>query len=256
MLYNYVYLFVLKTFGTLKTSAVLLTLKLILNCTLYSGGISNMNINEKIALIGLCVVIAAVGAVTVFAEGYDTSADPLVTVSYIQNVKTEIKNEIITELDINSVKTHMDEISTSIMALEQQQSKQAADIKALKEGGTSESSESGETDSEGESKTVGTPAAESASYEVIRLSKGQTITADASLELIPRSGSLNAVVTSETNRINKVGLSDLTGGKEILDGEPLETNHYILVSRADGRGVTAVSDECYLMVRGSYTIVG
>ncbi|HHX54370.1 MAG TPA: hypothetical protein GX704_05605, partial [Clostridiales bacterium] len=170
-----------------------------------------MNINEKIALIGLCVVIAAVGAVTVFAEGYDTSADPLVTVSYIQNVKTEIKNEIITELDINSVKTHMDEISTSIMALEQQQSKQAADIKALKEGGTSESSESGETDSEGESKTVGTPAAESASYEVIRLSKGQTITADASLELIPRSGSLNAVVTSETNRINKVGLSDLTG---------------------------------------------
>ncbi|MGI6744473.1 MAG: hypothetical protein ACOX4O_12570 [Eubacteriales bacterium] len=218
-----------------------------------------MNINEKIALIGLCVVIAAVGAVTVFAEGYDTSADPLVTVSYIQNVKTEIKNEIITELDINSVKTHMDEISTSIMALEQQQSKQAADIKALKEGGTSESSkssESGETDSEGESKTVDTPAAESASYEVIRLSKGQTITADASLELIPRSGSLNAVVTSETNRINKVGLSDLTGGKEILDGEPLETNHYILVSRADGRGVTAVSDECYLMVRGSYTIVG
>ena len=47
MLYNYVYLFVLKTFGTLKTSAVLLTLKLILNCILYSGGISNMNINEK-----------------------------------------------------------------------------------------------------------------------------------------------------------------------------------------------------------------
>ena len=92
-----------------------------------------MNINEKIALIGLCIVIAAVGAVTVFADGYDTSADPLVTVSYIQNVKAEIKNEIIIELDINSVKTHMDEISTSIIALEQQQSKQAADIKALKE---------------------------------------------------------------------------------------------------------------------------
>ena len=113
------------------------------------------------------VVIAAVGAVTVFAEGYDTSADPLVTVSCIYRMlKQKSKTRIITELDINSVKTHMDEISTSIMALEQQQSKQAADIKALKEGGTSESSkssESGETDSEGESKTVDTPAAESAS---------------------------------------------------------------------------------------------
>ncbi|NLZ37085.1 MAG: hypothetical protein GX897_06375 [Clostridiales bacterium] len=212
-----------------------------------------MNINEKIALIGLCIVIAAVGAVTVFADGYDTSADPLVTVSYIQNVKAEIKNEIIIELDINSVKTHMDEISTSIIALEQQQSKQAADIKALKEGGASESSEA---DSEAESKTVSAPAVQAASYEVVRLTKGQTITADSSLELIPRSGSLNAVVTSETNRVNKVGLSDLTGAKEILDGEPIENNHYILVSRADGRGVTAVSDECYLMVRGSYTIVG
>ena len=104
-----------------------------------------MNIKEKIALIGLCIVIAAVAAITVFAEGYDTSADPLVTVSYIQNVKTEIKNEIITELDISSVKSHMTEIITSIMALEQQQSKQAADIKALKEGSAAKTAE---TDSE------------------------------------------------------------------------------------------------------------
>jgi hypothetical protein len=214
-----------------------------------------MNIKEKIALIGLCIVIAAVAAITVFAEGYDTSADPLVTVSYIQNVKTEIKNEIITELDISSVKSHMTEISTSIMELEQQQSKQAADIKALKEGSAAKTAET-DSEAETETKAAGAPAAESASYEVIRLIKGQTITADASLELIPRSGSLNAVVTSETNRVNKVGLSDLTSGTEILDGEALEINHYILVSRADGRGVTAVSDECYLMVRGSYTIVG
>ncbi|NLB16228.1 MAG: hypothetical protein GX827_05390 [Clostridiales bacterium] len=214
-----------------------------------------MNIKEKIALIGLCIVIAAVAAITVFAEGYDTSADPLVTVSYIQNVKTEIKNEIITELDISSVKSHMTEIITSIMALEQQQSKQAADIKALKEGSAAKTAET-DSEAETETKAAGAPAAESASYEVIRLIKGQTITADASLELIPRSGSLNAVVTSETNRVNKVGLSDLTSGTEILDGEALEINHYILVSRADGRGVTAVSDECYLMVRGSYTIVG
>ena len=149
----------------------------------------------------------------------------------------------------------MTEIITSIMALEQQQSKQAADIKALKEGSAAKTAET-DSEAETETKAAGAPAAESASYEVIRLIKGQTITADASLELIPRSGSLNAVVTSETNRVNKVGLSDLTSGTEILDGEALEINHYILVSRADGRGVTAVSDECYLMVRGSYTIVG
>lgn len=245
-----------------------------------------MNAKEKIMISALAAAVTMTAAVSVFADGYNTQSDPLVTVSYVQQVKQEIKSEI----GIDCINSRISELSSSIIALEQTQARQAQDIQQLKnslpaekksnsgnlpkpvsspaadeESGADQTGEN-TTDQEGEAKapeqteqtqtvTV-TQTAAPAGYEVVHLLSGQTLTADSPLELIPRSGELAAVVTSETNRAAGVGLSDLTVAAEVLDGSILESNHYILVPRADGRGVTAVSDEAYLMVRGEYTIVG
>ena len=241
-----------------------------------------MNTKEKIMASALAASLACTAAVSVFADGYNTQSDPLVTVSYVQAVKQEIRNE----MGIDGINSRISELSSSIIALEQTQARQAQDIQQLKnssssskknnsgnrtdtpaqsgESGSGEGAENAEgsqeqsgaqTQSEGQTQTAQALPARS-EYEVVHLSAGQTLTADSSLELIPRSGELTAVITSETNRAAGVGISDLTDGREVLDGETLESNHYMLVPRADGRGVTAVSGEAYLMVRGEYTIVG
>ena len=234
-----------------------------------------MNTKEKIMASALAASLACAAAVSVFADGYTPQSDPLVTVSYVQAVKQEIKDE----LGIDGINGRISELSSSIIALEQAQARQAQDIQQLKNTSSSlspkkngsnktetpakESAENEEgTEASGEQTQTASepqpaaPAPARAEYEVVHLIAGQTLTADSSLELIPRSGDLCAVITSETNRAAGVGISDLTDGKEVLDGEALESNHYMLVPRADGRGVTAVSGEAYLMVRGEYTIVG
>ena len=248
-----------------------------------------MNIRQKTAVGAFAVSIAVTAAVAVFADGYNTQADPLVTVSYVQSVKQDLRSEF----GIDGINSRISELSSSIIALEQTQARQAQELQQIKLGANSGTSKKGDKTSEADKKaeenkessaegenavTEGDAAAQtdtaaqsapetqsapavqaapaSAEYEVVHLISGQILTADSSLELIPRSGELAAVITSETNRAAGVGLSDLTSGSEVLDGEILDSNHYILIPRADGRGVAATGEEAYLMVRGEYTIVG
>lgn len=92
-------------------------------------------------------------------------------------------------------------------------------------------------------------------YEVVHMTKGQTLTASGPVELILRSGECSAVVYLEENVSNGIGLSDLTAGGEVLNGQALTRNHLMLIPRADGRGVTVTSSEAYLMVKGEHSIV-
>lgn len=88
-----------------------------------------------------------------------------------------------------------------------------------------------------------------ASFEVVQLAKGKTLTASGSAELVLRSGGAVCVVPSTASG----GLSNLTSGTEQADGEKVEANSLYLISRGDGRGFQATSS-CYVMVRGAYTV--
>ncbi len=92
-------------------------------------------------------------------------------------------------------------------------------------------------------------------YEVIKLTKGQTLLAKTALDIVVRSGDVVAV-SPFTGEI-KQGLNDYTTGAELLNGDVVPVNHYILVPRGDdGRGVQVVSNnDTYLVVRGGYEIV-
>ncbi len=87
------------------------------------------------------------------------------------------------------------------------------------------------------------------SYTVVYLTKGQRLLADDALELVVRSGTVNAV-----SPFPNQGLSNMTAGAELLNGARVPVNHQVMVPRGDGRGIIITSSESYVMVRGPYTI--
>lgn len=87
----------------------------------------------------------------------------------------------------------------------------------------------------------------STKFQVINIKEGQVIILSDSTEFILRSGK-GIAIGSENG-----GLSDLTEGNDIKDGEEIPLNHHLLIPRDDGRGVS-FSTEAYAMVKGEYTI--
>lgn len=85
------------------------------------------------------------------------------------------------------------------------------------------------------------------SYTAIQLTAGQKLIGNEGTEIILRSGEATAI----DNGAN--GISDLTGGKDLMTGNGINPNHLLLVPRSDGRGIAATTD-IWVMVRGSYNI--
>ena len=170
---------------------------------------------KKIALL---LVIAAL-TITVSASNsnsnYDSANDPLVSLSYVEQVlKPEIiasaKADIIAELK-----------------------KQYPNL--------------GEAGNDSTDTT-------SSEYMVIQLKAGQKLMAASSCEIIMTAGAGKVIITSQANIDAGVGLNDLTTGGRILANAALPAGHLVLVPRADGRGVLVTSSDAYFMVRGEYTI--
>ena len=84
-------------------------------------------------------------------------------------------------------------------------------------------------------------------YLALKMEAGQTLIGAEGTELILRSGEATAI----DNGAN--GVSDMTGGADLMTGNKVLLNHLLLIPRSDGRGI-AVSTEAWVMVRGNYTI--
>ncbi len=99
-----------------------------------------------------------------------------------------------------------------------------------------------------------TPASETApvksEYEIVTLTKGQSLCSTSSLEFILRPGSSATVISP----IPENGIANLTSGSELYNGTEIPINAYCLIPRGDGRGVYCTSETAYIMVRGSYEI--
>jgi len=90
----------------------------------------------------------------------------------------------------------------------------------------------------------------SVAYVALELTKGQKLRAKSgSLELILRSGTATVVSQFQTQ-----GLADMTSGDELLNAKNVPANHYLLIPRADGRGISVTSAIAYVMARGDYEI--
>ena len=177
--------------------------------------------NKKIAAVcaAACALVVSAG-VLASAAAYDSSIDPIVTLSYLSN---QFKNEILAEVD-----KRIESITGSLEAyrIERENAPEPAVT------------------------TVEVPVGQSAVFEVVELSWGDVLYAESACEVMLRAGT--AVCTAPDA---KQGLADITGGYEIYNGEYLTKNHMCLIPRADGRGIIAQSQSVFIMVRGEYSIV-
>lgn len=82
---------------------------------------------------------------------------------------------------------------------------------------------------------------------VVQIKADQTLIAEGGAEIILRAG--KAVVVETTGN----GLSDVTDGKDLRNGQDIPPNHLLIVSRSDGRGLKAATDG-WVAVRGAFEI--
>lgn len=86
-------------------------------------------------------------------------------------------------------------------------------------------------------------------YTVVVVEAGKKMFPGEGTELILRSGRAKAMVPVEGN-----GLANLTTGRNLEDGDPIERDHLILCPREDGRGILTETETIFL-VRSKYRIV-
>lgn len=87
----------------------------------------------------------------------------------------------------------------------------------------------------------------SASFTVVTLSQGQTLTGDIGCEVMLRVGSAVCVSSSDP------GLIDETTAATLSNGGVLVQNHLYMMT-IEGRGVRAASATAKVLARGSYTV--
>lgn len=151
---------------------------------------------------------------SVAVSAYDGTSDPLISLSYLQQYKAQ-------QIDpqVQSLKSELEALEKVVNQL------------LAGSGSTSQ-------------------PVENATYAVLQLQYGQRVVCGESCELILRAGT--ASVYLDPNALG--GISDLTGAKDLANGENITPNHLLLVPRSDGRGVLVTSEIAYIMVRGEYTV--
>jgi len=89
--------------------------------------------------------------------------------------------------------------------------------------------------------------ASSASYNIVNVSKGQTVIGGKSCQMIMRMGKGTIVASA------KGGIADVTVGVDLANGTAAPSNHLLIVPLDDGRGIKMETDGI-LMVSGSYSV--
>ncbi|MCI2105750.1 MAG: hypothetical protein LKK00_03400 [Intestinimonas sp.] len=164
------------------------------------------------AVFGVVTVAVLLGA----TQG--TQTDPLVTVSYL--------NDVVTPHILSQVDTRLTQRESALTAkLDAAIDQYSSDMDAkLAAGGESVSSV----------------------FQVVTLQNGKKLTGGVGCEFLLRGGSAVCVAASAP------GLIDTTGGSTLPSGQALILNHLYL-STAEGRGLLATG-AVTVLVRGSYTI--
>lgn len=172
---------------------------------------------KPILAAALACALVAVGAAAFAVGGSD---DPLVSAGYLNKVFAPAVYEKVDQAVKDNEAALKAELDKSIAAWDQK----------LQSGQTGQPS-----------------GGDSASFRVVTLSKGQTLTGQVGCEVMLRVGA--AVCVSDS----APGLIDTTGGTTLNHGGALQTNHLYMVT-IETRGVTAVTDVVKVLARGSYTV--
>ena len=175
----------------------------------------NISRKRKFVLLSSALLISVLSAVLA-VSAYDGTADPIISLSYLRQYKVQ-------------------EIDPQIAALQSEIQSLQAMVRQL---------------SEAQSTQPQAPVVNTGGYNVVQLSIGQTVKAGESCEIILRAGTASVILDA----LSSGGISDLTVGADLIDGEDVTLNHHLLVPRDDGRGIRITSDVAYIMIKGAYTV--
>lgn len=173
-----------------------------------------MKTKKITAAVAAIIMVCALG---IAAMAYDSSADPIISLSYITDI---FKPQILREVD-----SRIDNAVSKLSAT----TTQPAD---------------------------NTPAPDTSvttaptGYVVIELTAGDAVYASDACDIMLRAGQA-VCIAPDANQ----GIADYTDAVEIYNGQALTKNHMCLIPRGDGRGVRAVSESVFIMIRGDYVVV-
>jgi len=182
-------------------------------------------------LSGVLALVFAL-TLTVLATSYDSSEDPIISLSYLMDVfHPSVKEDY--EAKIGELQNQITQLSAKVNQLSAE---------------STPNESTPETDAEVTPPAVQIP--DIAVMEPIELTTGDTLLANGVVHIMLRAGTASCIAPDPTQ-----GLSDYTEGKEIYNGESLTKNHMCLIPRGDGRGIIATSESVWIMVEGEYSIV-
>ena len=202
-----------------------------------------MKNTRKMRFTAILAAVAVAASVTVYAA-YDSSKDPLISLSYLNEVfKPEVKGELSTAVK-TEVKTAVDSAKGEIKTAKDQIKEEIFD--ELRADIYAEVSADYAANIEALQKQIDVLSNE---YAVVDLTKGQRLTASAACEIVLLSGSATVRCSAKDQ-----GIIDCTDGFILYDGQNVPANHKLLVpNNGDGRGVTAAGT-VQLLVKGGYTV--
>ncbi len=169
-------------------------------------------------LISSSVVVLSF--VTVIA--YSSDEDPLVTLSYLNNVVIpQLKDEL------SALYTTSNDDGSKVLTDENSDESTGADVSLNSDGSAQ------------------------GTYETIELNAGDTLSALSALEIIVRPGSIVTAVSPFEHQ----GVADITNGVELYNDDEFSVNAYCIIPRGnDGRGLYVISEKAYILIRGEYEI--
>ncbi len=206
-------------------------------------------IRKYIVPVLLCAILCAT-AVFAAGDSFDSSTDPVVSLSYINEVvipdlSEQIKEaKAIAEANYNKAsKSELQAVADRVSSLEKQLSNINASVASIISSLESE-----------ENKPM------SAAYDTVRLTYGQKLfSVKSSADIILRTGTAEVispfVYGTEDEVEYEQGIADITAGIDLGDGVAVDKNHMLVIPAADGRGLLVTSEYAYFLVRGEYNIV-
>ncbi len=184
---------------------------------------------KKTAIAALMLVIFMTYFVSATNDAYVTENDPLVSLSYIENVLTP------------SIKSYVDGKVTDVSA--------EGVAASLMESSDFRDYISGIVKEELKNYSFSGSVSGSAEFSSVTLSAGQKITALGKCEMILQSGSCTVF-----GPVSSGAVKDLSAGKTLKSGSSLTVGNYVEISYADGSGIASLRAGTSLLIRGEYTV--
>lgn len=190
---------------------------------------SKLTLIKKVATAAMMLVLFLTCFVSATEDAYVTENDPLVSLSYIENVLTP------------SLKEYVDGKVTDVTAEQIAQS--------LKNDPDFRSYIAGIVKDELKNYPSSSGSSASAEFAAVSLAVGQKITALGKCEIILQSGACTVFGPGTSSAVK-----DLSAGKTLKNGASLTIGNYVEISYADGSGIAALRAGTSLLIRGEYTV--